>query len=136
MMKKEDFERLDFYPVDVTKIWPEAVAKSVKVGTMTLNQNPTNYFQQLEQAAFSPGTLVPGIDSSEDKLLQGRLFSYFDTQRHRLTGNFQQIPVNAPKNKVIVKKMIAHSYQADKEYGNRLLKATNLKVSDIDMYIK
>jgi catalase len=100
MLKKEDFASLDFNPVDVTKIWPEAVAKSVKVGTMTLNENPSNYFQQVEQAAFSPGTLVPGIEPSEDKLLQGRLFSYFDTQRHRLTGNFQQIPVNASKNKV------------------------------------
>ena len=81
MLKKEDFDKLDFNPVDVTKVWPEAVAKMVKVGTMTLNGNPTNYFQQVEQAAFSPGTLVPGIEPSEDKLLQGRLFSYFDTQR-------------------------------------------------------
>lgn len=100
MLKKEDFAALDFNPVDVTKIWPESIAKSVKVGTMTLNQNPTNYFQQVEQAAFSPGTLVPGIEPSEDKLLQGRLFSYFDTQRHRLTGNFQQIPVNAPRTSI------------------------------------
>lgn len=97
MLKKEDFDALDFNPVDVTKVWPESVAKKVLVGTMTLNQNPTNYFQQVEQAAFSPGTLVPGIEPSEHKLLQGRLFSYFDTQRHRLTGNFQQLPVNAPR---------------------------------------
>jgi catalase len=97
MLKKEDFASLDFNPIDVTKIWPESIAKSFKVGTMTLNENPTNYFQQVEQAAFSPGTLVPGIEPSEDKLLQGRLFSYFDTQRHRLSGNFQQIPVNASK---------------------------------------
>jgi Catalase len=100
MLKREDFDKLDFNPVDVTKVWPESVAKLVKVGTMTLNQNPTNYFQQVEQAAFSPGSLVPGIEASEDKLLQGRLFSYFDTQRHRLSGNFQQIPVNAAKNNV------------------------------------
>ncbi|AIM38622.1 catalase [Sphingobacterium sp. ML3W] len=100
MLKKEDFEALDFNPIDVTKVWPEQVAKSVKVGTMTLNENPSNYFQQVEQAAFSPGTLVYGIEPSEDKLLQGRLFSYSDTQRYRLTGNFQQIPVNAPKNKI------------------------------------
>src|SRR5690554_6817250 len=227
MLKKEDFAALDFNPVDVTKIWPESIAKSVKVGTMTLNQNPTNYFQQVEQAAFSPGTLVPGIEPSEDKLLQGRLFSYFDTQRHRLTGNFQQIPVNAPrasvktynqdgymsmreqtgdvnyqpstnvpevvdnskfkysksifaagtttaqatidkennfkqagdlyesfskkdkdnliknlsgalnavKNKVIVHKMIAHFYQANKEYGTRLMNATNSSFEDIKKYI-
>lgn len=100
MLKKEDFEKLDFNPVDVTKIWPESIAKSVKAGTMTLNQNPTNYFHQVEQAAFSPGTLVPGIEPSEDKLLQGRLFSYFDTQRHRIGGNFQQLPVNTSKNEV------------------------------------
>jgi catalase len=100
MLKKEDFEKLDFNPVDVTKIWPESIAKPIKVGTMTLTQNPTNYFQQIEQSAFSPGTLVPGIEPSEDKLLQGRLFSYFDTQRHRIGGNFQQIPVNSPKNNV------------------------------------
>ena len=100
MLKKEDFDKLDFNPVDVTKVWPETVAKSVKVGTMTLNANPTNYFQQVEQAAFAPSNLVPGIEPSEDKLLQGRLFSYADTQRHRLTGNHQQIPVNASKNAV------------------------------------
>lgn len=100
MLKKEDFDKLDFNPVDVTKVWPESVAKLVKVGTMTLNKNPENYFQQVEQAAFSPATLVPGIEPSEDKLLQGRLFSYTDTQRHRIGGNFQQIPVHAPKNNV------------------------------------
>lgn len=100
MLKKEDFDKLDFNPVDVTKIWPESIAKPVKVGTMTLNKNPENFFQEVEQSAFSPGTLVPGIEPSEDKLLQGRLFSYFDTQRHRLTGNFQQIPVNASRNQV------------------------------------
>ncbi|RXM39427.1 catalase [Chryseobacterium sp. CH21] len=101
MLKKNDFEKLDFNPLDVTKIWPESVAKLIKVGTMTLNQNPSNYFQQVEQAAFSPGTLVPGIEPSEDKLLQGRLFSYFDTQRHRIGGNFQQLPINASKNTVL-----------------------------------
>jgi catalase len=101
MLKKEDFEKLDFNPVDVTKIWPESIAKFVKAGTMTLNQNPVNYFQQVEQAAFSPGTLIPGIEPSEDKLLQGRLFSYADTQRHRIGGNFQQLPVNASKNNVL-----------------------------------
>lgn len=97
MLKREDFDKLDFNPVDVTKIWPESIAKPVKVGTMTLNQNPENYFQEVEQAAFAPSTLIPGIEPSEDKLLQGRLFSYADTQRHRLGGNFQQIPVNTAK---------------------------------------
>ena len=227
MLKKEDFDNLDFNPVDVTKIWPESIAKPVKVGTMTLNQNPTNFFQQVEQSAFSPATLVPGIEPSEDKLLQGRLFSYGDTQRHRLTGNFQQIPVNAPKNKVttynqdgvmsireqkgnvnyqpsinkpevvdnakfkysksvfpagtttvqgkidkennfaqagdlyksfskkdqdnliknlsgalnqvenkeIVQRMIAYFYQANAEYGTRLMKATNTSMNDVKQYL-
>jgi len=100
MLKKEDFEKLDFNPVDPTKIWPESIAKPVLVGTMTLNQNPGNYFQDVEQVAMSPGSLVRGIEPSEDKLLQGRLFSYFDTQRHRLGGNFQQLPINAAKTTV------------------------------------
>lgn len=97
MLKKEEFEKLDFNPVDVTKIWPDNIAKPVLAGTMTLNRNPENFFQVVEQSAFSPGALVPGIEPSEDKLLQGRLFSYFDTQRHRLGGNFQYIPINAAK---------------------------------------
>ncbi|AQX02234.1 catalase [Elizabethkingia anophelis] len=100
MLKKENFDQLDFNPLDPTKIWPESVARYVKVGTMTLNRNPENYFQEIEQAAFAPGTLVPGIEPSEDKLLQGRLFSYFDTQRHRIGGNFQQLPINASKNQI------------------------------------
>ncbi|MCL7987324.1 catalase [Sphingobacterium sp. lm-10] len=97
MLKENEFEQLNFNPLDATKIWPEDKIPPVLVGTMTLNANPTNYFQQVEQSAFSPGTLVPGIEPSEDKLLQGRLFSYFDTQRHRIGGNFQQLPVNASK---------------------------------------
>lgn len=97
LLKSDEFDKLDFNPLDPTKIWPEAVAKPVLVGTMTLNRNADNYFQEVEQSAFSPGTLVPGIEPSEDKLLQGRLFSYFDTQRHRIGGNFQQLPINAPK---------------------------------------
>ncbi len=64
---------------------------------MNLNKIPANYFESVEQAAFSPGEMVPGIAPSEDKMLQGRLFSYFDTQRYRIGANFQQLPVNAPK---------------------------------------
>ena len=100
LLKPSDFAKLDFNPLDATKVWPESIAKMVKVGTMILNKNVDNYFQEVEQSAFSPATLIPGIEPSEDKLLQGRLFSYGDTQRHRLTGNFQQLPVNAPKNTV------------------------------------
>lgn len=97
MLKPADLDKFDFNPLDATKIWPEDIVPLQLVGKMTLNRMPDNYFQETEQSAFSPGTLVPGIEASEDKLLQGRLFSYFDTQRHRVGPNFQQLPVNAAK---------------------------------------
>lgn len=99
LLKSSDFEALDFNPLDATKIWPEAISPLQLVGKMTLNKIPENFFQEVEQSAFSPATLVPGIEPSEDKLLQGRLFSYPDTQRYRIGGNFQQLPVNSPKIK-------------------------------------
>lgn len=67
---------------------------------MTLNRNPENYFAETEQAAFSPSHVVPGIDISPDRMLQGRLFSYPDTHRHRLGPNYTQIPINQPKSRV------------------------------------
>lgn len=100
MLKATDFERFDYNPLDPTKVWPEKDAKLELVGTMTLNQVPANFFEHTEQSAFSPADLVPGIEASEDKLLQGRLFSYFDTQRYRVGPNFQQLAVNAPRTKV------------------------------------
>ena len=112
MLRPAEFEKLDFNPLDATKIWPENVAPLQLVGKMTLNRVPDNFFDETEQAAFSPGTLVPGIEPSEDKLLQGRLFSYFDTQRYRLGANFQQIPVNAPK-------VAVHSNNQDGALSNR-----------------
>ncbi|RJG25642.1 catalase [Paenibacillus thiaminolyticus] len=96
MLEPSRLDDFDFDPLDPTKVWPEAIFPMMKVGRMTLNQNPDNYFAQVEQAAFSPSALVPGIEPSEDKLLQGRLFSYPDTQRHRLGPNYLQIPVNCP----------------------------------------
>lgn len=112
MLKPEAFETLDFNPVDPTKVWPESIAKPVLIGKMTLNRVPGNFFDEVEQSAFSPGTLVPGIEASEDKLLQGRLFSYFDTQRYRIGSNFQQLPVNAPK-------VAVHSNNQDGAFSNR-----------------
>lgn len=97
LMKPEELDKFDFNPLDDTKIWPESIAKSVLVGKMTLNRIPGNFFEETEQSAFSPADMVPGIAPSEDKMLQGRLFSYFDTQRYRVGPNFQQLPVNAPK---------------------------------------
>ena len=97
MLPAADLDKFDFNPLDATKIWPEAIAKLQKAGTMTLNRMPDSFFEETEQSAFSPGNLVPGIEASEDRLLQGRLFSYFDTQRHRLGPNFQQVPINRPR---------------------------------------
>jgi len=92
-----DLDKFDFNPLDATKVWPETVAKLQKVGRMTLNKVPDNFFETTEQSAFSPGNLVPGVEASEDRLLQGRLFSYFDTERHRIGPNFQQLAVNRPQ---------------------------------------
>lgn len=83
--------------LDVTKVWPHAQFPLQPIGRMVLNRNPDNYFAEIEQAAFSPSHTVPGIEASNDKMLQGRLFSYPDTHRHRLGPNYTQIPVNLPK---------------------------------------
>lgn len=87
----------DFNPLDTTKIWPESLVPSRKVGELTLNKVPDNYFQSTEQSAFSPSNMIPGIEPSEDRMLQGRLFSYADTQRYRLGVNHMSLSVNAPK---------------------------------------
>ncbi|MBW6517034.1 MAG: catalase [ANME-2 cluster archaeon] len=88
--------RLDI--LDITKVWPHADFPPIEVGKLVLNRNPRNYFAEVEQAAFGPGNLVPGIAASPDKMLQGRLFSYHDTHLHRLGPNYHLLPVNAPKN--------------------------------------
>lgn len=112
ILKPEDLDKFDFNPLDVTKVWPESIAPLTKVGKMTLNRVPDNFFEEVEQSAFAPANLVPGIEPSEDKLLQGRLFSYTDTQRHRIGGNFQQLPINAPKAAV-------NTYNQDGAFSNR-----------------
>ena len=81
---------------DVTKVVPHGDYPLIPVGTLVLNKNVTNYFQETEQSAFTPSNLVPGMQPSMDKMLQGRLFSYPDTHRHRLGGNYEQIPINCP----------------------------------------
>lgn len=97
VMPIKDAATYRFNVLDVTKVWPHKDYPLIPVGQLVLNRNPTNYFQEVEQAAFSPGHLVPGIEPSEDKMLQGRLFSYPDTHRHRLGANYDQIPVNVPR---------------------------------------
>src|SRR3972149_5706100 len=85
-----------FDPLDPTKTWPENQFPMMPVGKMVLNRNPENFFAEVEQAAFCPASLVPGIELSADKLLQGRSFSYADTQRYRVGPNYLQLPVNRP----------------------------------------
>lgn len=89
-------EKYRFNPFDLTKIWPHKEYPLIPVGKITLDRNPKNYFAEVEQLAFAPSNLVPGIEPSPDKMLQGRLFNYPDTHRHRLGPNFTQIPVNCP----------------------------------------
>lgn len=96
VLRPADIEKLDYNPFDPTKDWYGIPAR--KIGTMTLNRMPANFFQETEQSAFAPSNLIPGIEPSPDRLLQGRLFSYADTQRHRLGPNNMALPVNAPRN--------------------------------------
>lgn len=97
VMPEADAATYRYNPFDITKVWPHADYPLIDVGVLELNRNPENYFADVEQAAFNPGNVVPGISFSPDRLLQGRLFSYGDTQRYRLGVNHSAIPVNAPK---------------------------------------
>lgn len=97
LIPEEDLDKFDFDILDSTKLIPEALIPVEIVGKMVLNRNPDNFFAETEQVAFCPANIVPGIDFSDDPLLQGRIFSYSDTQRHRLGGaNFTEIPINRP----------------------------------------
>jgi catalase len=96
-MTDEQARSVPFTPFDLTKVWPKADYPLIEVGYFELNRNPANVFAEVEQAAFSPANIVPGIGYSPDKMLQARLFSYGDAQRYRLGVNHHQIPVNAPK---------------------------------------
>jgi len=106
VMPEEDVGKLSYNPFDLTKIWPHADYPLIEVGVMELNRNPENFFAEVEQSAFNPAQVVPGISFSPDKMLQGRLFSYGDAQRYRLGVNHHQIPVNKPRCPV-------HSYHRD-----------------------
>lgn len=106
IMPIEDANTYRFDPFDVTKVWSQKDYPLIEVGRMVLNRNPENYFAEVEQATFSPGNLVPGIDVSPDKMLQGRLFAYHDAHRYRVGTNHQALPINRPKIEV-------HNYQRD-----------------------
>jgi len=107
IMTPEQAKDYRFDIFDITKVWPHADFPPIEVGKLVLNRNPENYFAEVEQAAFGPQNLVPGIAVSPDKMLQGRLFSYHDSHIHRLGPNYHLLPVNAPKNAT------DNSYQRD-----------------------
>jgi len=100
IMPLEDANTYKWDPFDVTKVWSQKDYPLIEVGRMVLNRNPENYFAEVEQATFSPGTLVPGIDVSPDKMLQGRLFAYHDAHRYRVGANHQALPINRARNEV------------------------------------
>jgi len=97
IMAEKDAANCSFNPFDLTKVWPHSDYPMIDVGVLELNRNPENYFADVEQAAFNPANIVPGIGFSPDKMLQGRLFSYGDAQRYRLGVNHHLIPVNKPR---------------------------------------
>ena len=96
IMPEKDAATYKVNPFDLTKVWSHKDYPLIEVGILELNKNPENYFAEVEQAAFNPANIVPGVGYSPDKMLQGRLFSYGDTQRYRLGINHSQLPVNAP----------------------------------------
>jgi catalase len=106
IMPFEDAKTYRFNPFDMTKVWPHSDYPLIEVGTMTLDRNATDNHTEIEQAAFQPNNMVPGVGPSPDRMLLGRLFSYADAHRARLGVNYQQIPVNAPIAPV-------HSYSKD-----------------------
>jgi len=93
-MPEKEAEDYEWNVLDITKVWPHKDYPLIKVGRLVVNKNPENFFLETEQVAFSPSHMVPGIEASNDKMLQGRLFSYPDTHRHRLGTNYLQIPIN------------------------------------------
>ena len=98
VMPEKEAEHTPFNPFDLTKIWPHQDYPLQEVGELVLNENPANYFTEIEQAAFSPSNVVPGIGFSPDKMLQARLFAYADAHRYRLGTHYEALPVNAPKS--------------------------------------
>ncbi|KAG9510428.1 Catalase, partial [Fragariocoptes setiger] len=118
VMTFEQADKLPFNPFDVTKTWSHKDFPRHMIGQLVLERNPTNYFAEIEQLAFCPANMVPGIEPSPDKMLQGRLFSYSDTQRYRLGANFNDIPVNRPRCPVMNPTFRDGPYCFTENYGN------------------
>ena len=108
IMPELEADQTSYNPFDLTKVWPHADYPLIDVGVFTLNRNPNNYFTEIEQAAFSPSNIVPGIGFSPDKVLQARIFAYADAHRYRLGTHYEALPVNRPKCPV-------HTYHKDGE---------------------
>jgi catalase len=106
IMPELDADKTSYNPFDLTKVWPHGEYPPIDIGIMELNRNPENYFAEIENAAFSPSNVVPGISYSPDKMLQARVFSYADAHRHRLGTHYENIPVNRPKHEI-------HHYHRD-----------------------
>lgn len=97
VMTEQQAEQTAFDPFDLTKVWPHSDFPLIEVGEIELNRNPENYFAEIEQAAFSPSNIVPGVSFSPDRVLQARIFSYADAHRYRLGTHYEELPVNAPR---------------------------------------
>jgi catalase len=108
IMPEKEAENYRWNPFDLTKVWLHSDYPLIEVGVMEMNRNPVNYFAEVEQSAFSPSNVVPGISFSPDKMLQARIFSYTDAHRYRLGGNFERLPINAPHATQVV-----NTYQRD-----------------------
>jgi catalase len=107
IMPEMDAEKTPYHPFDLTKVWPHGDYPLIDVGILELNRNPENYFAEVEQSAFAPSNVVPGISFSPDKMLQFRIFAYADAHRYRLgSSNYMQLPVNKPRCPV-------HTYNRD-----------------------
>ncbi|BCL80131.1 catalase [Ktedonobacteria bacterium brp13] len=123
IMPFEDAANYRFNPFDLTKVWPHSDYPPITIGRLVLDRNPENFFAEIEQASFEPANMVPGIGTSPDKMLLGRLFSYPDAHRHRIGTNYLQLPVNQPQSEV-------HSYNKDggmryRHNGNQPVYAPN-----------
>jgi len=100
IIPEADAEKMSFNPFDVTKVWPHGDYPMIEVGVLELNRNPEHYFAEIEQSAFSPSNVVPGISFSPDKMLQARIFAYADAHRYRVGTHYEALPVNRPHTKV------------------------------------
>lgn len=149
VMTEKQAEKTSYNPFDLTKVWPHGEFPLMEVGILELNKNPENYFQDVEQSAFSPANVVPGISHSPDKMLQFRIFSYADAHRYRLGVNYENLPVNKPRVPVNTYHRDGHM-RFDGNYGgavnyepnsfdgpveNSLFKEPPLKISgDVDRH--